>query len=89
MHMDDVDVRKALELLSRDGGLNIMVSPGVSGKVTANLSGLSPDQTLEAILRLCNLVAQRDRGVILCIQQRSRKKREWLRMEEPRFESTG
>ena len=64
MHVDDVDVRKALEILSRDSSLNIMVSPGVTGKVTINLSGLTPDQTLDAILRLCNLVAQRDRGVI-------------------------
>jgi general secretion pathway protein D len=74
MHMDEVDVRKALEILSRDGGLNIMVSPGVSGKVTANLSGLSPDQTLEAILRLCNLVAQRDRGIIYVYSAEESKK---------------
>ncbi len=64
MHVNDVDVRKALEILSRDSSLNIMVSPGVTGKVTINLSGLTPDRTLDAILRLCNLVAQRDRGVI-------------------------
>jgi general secretion pathway protein D len=74
MHMDEVDVRKALEILSRDGGLNIMVSPGVSGKVTANLAGLSPEQTLDAILRLCNLVAQRDRGVIYVYSAEESKK---------------
>jgi len=64
MHLDDVDVRKVLEILSREHSLNIVVSPGVEGQVTANLTGLSPDQTLDVVLKSCNLVAQRDKGVI-------------------------
>ena len=64
LHMDDVDVRKALEILSREGSLNILVSPGVNGRVTANLKGLSPDEALDAIAKLCGLMLRRDRGII-------------------------
>ena len=64
MHVDDLDVRKALEILSRESSLNIVVSPNVSGRVTANLHGLSPDQALDAILHLSHLVAQREQGIV-------------------------
>ena len=64
LHLDDVDVRKALEILSREGSLNMLISPNVAGRVTASLNGLSPEQALEAILKLSNLVAQRENGVI-------------------------
>ena len=64
LHLDDVDVRKALEILSRQGSLNILISPGVSGRVTANLQGLDFDQALDAILKLCNLAAKREKGLI-------------------------
>src|SRR5207245_1913238 len=64
LHMDDVDVRKAFEILSREGSFNILVSPNVTGRVTANLKGLNPEQALDAILKLSNLVAQREKGII-------------------------
>ena len=64
LHMDDLDIRRALELLSREGGLNIMVSPGVSGRVTAHLEQATIEQTLSAILRLGNLTARRENGLI-------------------------
>src|SRR5262249_27607058 len=64
LHLDDVDVRKVLEILSREGSLNILVSPSVTGRVTASLNGLNPEQALDAILKLSNLVAQREKGII-------------------------
>ena len=64
LHLDEVDVRRALELLSRQGSLNILVSPGVSGNVTANLQDVSLDEALDAILKLCNLVARREKSLI-------------------------
>ena len=64
LHLDDVDIRKALEMLSREGSLSILVAPNVSGKVTANLQGLSFEEALSAILKLCNLVAQREDNLI-------------------------
>jgi type IV pilus assembly protein PilQ len=59
-----VDVRKALEMLSNEASVSILVAPGVTGKVTANLQGLSFDEALGAILKLCNLVAQRQNDLV-------------------------
>ncbi len=64
LHMDDLDIRRAMELLSRQGGLNIMIAPGVTGTVTANLEGVTIDEALAAILRLTNLTARREGGLI-------------------------
>ncbi len=64
LHLDDVDVRKALEMLSRDGAVNILVSPGVRGRVTANLTNMSFDEALGGILKLCNLVAHQEKGIL-------------------------
>jgi general secretion pathway protein D len=64
LHMDDLDIRRALEVLSRQSGLNIMLSPGVSGRVTANLEGATVNQALMAILKLGNLTARREDGMI-------------------------
>jgi type IV pilus secretin PilQ/predicted competence protein len=69
LHLDDVEIRKALELLSREGSLNILVSSGVSGRVTANLEGLSFDRALDAILKLCNLAGHREAGLIYVYTQ--------------------
>jgi general secretion pathway protein D len=60
LHMDDLDIRRALELLSRQGRLSIMVAPAVTGRVTANLEGVTVEQALNAILKLTNLTARRD-----------------------------
>jgi type II secretory pathway component GspD/PulD (secretin) len=64
MHLDNVDVRRTLELISRVGSLNILVSPGTAGAVTINLEGVTIDQALDAILRLANLVARRESNII-------------------------
>jgi general secretion pathway protein D len=64
LHLDDVEVHKVLEILSREGSLNILVSPGVNGRVTANLHNLDPDQALDSILKLANLVKHTENGVI-------------------------
>jgi len=64
LHFDDVEIRKALEMLSREESQSILVGPGVTGRVTANLQGLSFDEALDAILELCNLVAIRKENLI-------------------------
>lgn len=64
LHLDGVEVPKALEILSREGSVSILVAPGVTGRVTANLVGMSFDEALDAILRLCNLTAVRQKDVI-------------------------
>ncbi|MDB5336883.1 MAG: xpsD [Planctomycetaceae bacterium] len=64
LHMDDLDVRKALEMLSRESTLNVLVSPGVTGKVTADLKNVTYEQALQAILKLCDLSARREGSII-------------------------
>jgi type II secretory pathway component GspD/PulD (secretin) len=68
-HLNEVPVREALEMLTRGSALNIVISPGVNGKVTANLANLTPQKALDAIVRLADLVAQRDRGIIYVYTQ--------------------
>ncbi|MBN2216844.1 MAG: hypothetical protein JW719_05675 [Pirellulales bacterium] len=60
LNLQDADARQALELLGQDASMNIFVASGVSGTVTANLRGMSSDEALNTILRLCNLVAHRE-----------------------------
>ncbi len=64
MHTDDLDIRQALEVLSRQATLNILVSPGVQGRITVNMDGVTVDQALEAILRLGNLSSSREGNLI-------------------------
>ena len=64
LHLDNVDVRRALEMLSRDYGLNILIAPGVTGTVTANLEEVDQTTALLAILKLCNLIAHYDGDMI-------------------------
>lgn len=64
LHVDDLDVRKALEILSRHAKVNILVSPGVSGKVTMDLRDKTLDEILVAIARLCDLAVHREKDII-------------------------
>jgi type II secretory pathway component GspD/PulD (secretin) len=64
LHLDDTDVRKAFEMLSRDAAVNLLISPGVRGRVTAHLTNTSWDEALNGILKLCRLVAYREKGIV-------------------------
>lgn len=64
LHVDDLDVRKALEILSRQADMGILVSPGVSGNVTLDLRDKTADEILQAIARLCRLKIQCVNGMI-------------------------
>ena len=60
MHVNELDVRQLLELLSRRSGLNILVSPRVSGTITANFENTSVDQVLRAVIKLAGLVEKKE-----------------------------
>jgi Flp pilus assembly secretin CpaC len=64
LHLNEVDVRQAFELLSRSHGVNVLVAPGVQGQVTANFEQANVDETIHAILKLCNLVAVREDNLL-------------------------
>lgn len=63
-HLDDMDIRKALAMATLGTHLNLIVSPAVDGQITANLSGLSPEQCIDALARLGHLVTIRSGGVL-------------------------
>ena len=55
LHVDNLDVRKALEMISREGKVNILVSPRVSGSVTMDIRDKPLDEALQFIAKLCHL----------------------------------
>jgi len=56
----DADIREVLDLLSREGRLNILASPSVQGKVSATLSDVGLDSALDAILKSTGFLAKRE-----------------------------
>jgi len=58
------DIRVVLGDLARRAGLNIMASNGVTGAVNANLSGVSVETALAAILKTTGFVARREGNII-------------------------
>jgi type II secretory pathway component GspD/PulD (secretin) len=60
INIQDADLRDVLGMLSEQGGLNILPSPNVQGKVSASLSGVDIDTALAAILRSTGYIAKHD-----------------------------
>lgn len=60
IHIQDSDLREVLDLLAEQGGLNILASNSVQGKVSASLSHVDIDTALNAILRSTGFTARRD-----------------------------
>lgn len=71
MHLDNVDVRQVLEMLSRTYGKSILVAPEVKGAVTVNFEKIPIDNALAAILKLCNLVAKQDGELLFVYSKES------------------
>ena len=63
MHVSELDVRQLLELLSRRSGMNILISPGVSGTITANFENTAVEQVLKSVIKLANLVEKREGAI--------------------------
>ena len=65
LRVDNVDVGKVMEMVSRQAKiLNILVSPGVSGKITVDLRDKTVDEALRIIAKQCRLTVRRERDVI-------------------------
>jgi type IV pilus assembly protein PilQ len=64
MNAKDEDIRLVLQMLSEQGGLNIIASKSVTGTVTASLTGLDLDTILSVILKSTGYVARREGEVI-------------------------
>ncbi len=55
LSLRDADLVEVLRSFAEIGGFNMIIQPGVSGKVTVELKGVPWDQALEAILKINNL----------------------------------
>jgi len=75
LHLKDSDIRDVLRTISTLTGLNIVVDPDVSGKVTIDLEEVPWDQALELILKVNNLNYQLD-GNVMRIGQTVKLQRE-------------
>ena len=64
LHADELDVRKVLEMLSRQGNVGMAFSPGVAGKITLDIRNKTLDEVLTIIAGLCHLTVRRENDVI-------------------------
>ena len=64
IHADDLDVRKVLEMASRETKVNILVSPNVTGRVTMDIQNKTFDETLEILARICDFVVRREGDIV-------------------------
>ncbi len=55
LSLKDADLVEVLRSFAEIGGFNLIVQPGVQGRVTVALKGVPWDQALEAILKINNL----------------------------------
>ena len=60
INIQNTDIREVLDMLSQQGGLNILASPNVEGKVSAALTDVDLDSALSAILRSTGFLAKRE-----------------------------
>ncbi len=64
LNVNNADVRSVFEMLARGYQMNILVAPDVQGTITANIDGLSPEQTLRGVVKMAGLSMQRDGDLI-------------------------
>lgn len=60
INVQNADIRKVLELISAESGLNILASKNVTGTVSASLSNVDVSAALAAILKSTGFIARRE-----------------------------
>ncbi|MGD8694513.1 MAG: type IV pilus secretin PilQ [Syntrophobacterales bacterium] len=81
LDLQEVDIRNVLRLLADVTGKNIVVEPGVSGKVTLKVDNVPWDQVLELILKINELDHVME-GNVLRIATAAKLKAEFERQRE-------
>jgi general secretion pathway protein D len=64
LHVDGLDVGKVLEMVSRQGGMNILVSPNVKGTVTLDIREKTVEEAIDAIATLCRLQVRQEKDFL-------------------------
>jgi len=62
--LKDADVKDVLRSFAQISGLNVVVNPGVSGRVTVELTNVPWDQALEQVLKINNLGYQLEGNIM-------------------------
>jgi beta-lactamase regulating signal transducer with metallopeptidase domain/type II secretory pathway component GspD/PulD (secretin) len=76
IHAEELDVRKVLELLSREAKAEIIVSPSVTGKLTIDVRNRTIDDALALIAKACNLVIRREGNIVFVSTRAEMRKAE-------------
>jgi type IV pilus secretin PilQ/predicted competence protein len=82
MHTNELDVRQLLELISRRSGMNILISPRVSGTITANFEGVTLQELFRSILKLANLVEKTEGSIHYVYTREELKDEAEVKMKE-------
>jgi type IV pilus assembly protein PilQ len=64
LKLKDADINEVMRLIGEASGFNVVVSPGVSGKVTVSLEDVPWDQALDVVMTTMNLAAERSESVL-------------------------
>ncbi|RUL84187.1 hypothetical protein [Tautonia sociabilis] len=64
LRIEEQDIRRALELIGAQAGVNIIISPAVSGTIDVTLENVTFDRALDIVLRLGGLVARQEDDLI-------------------------
>lgn len=64
LKLKDADINEVLRLIGEASGFNVVVSPGVSGKVTVSLEEVPWDQALDVVMTTLNLAAERFESIL-------------------------
>ena len=87
LHVQDLDLSKVLKLLSTQGKKNIIASKEVSGKVTADLYGVTFEEALDAVLSATGFTYLKKEGFIYVMtqQQKDTLEKASRKMEQATF----
>lgn len=64
LNIHNAELRQVLELIAEQGGLNILASPSVEGKVSASLRDVTIETALDAILKSTGFISRREDKLI-------------------------
>jgi len=64
LKLKDADINEVMRLIGEASGFNVVVAPGVSGKVTVSLEDVPWDQALDVVMTTMNLAAERFESVL-------------------------
>lgn len=59
LEFQDIEIRKALQILAKFMNLNVLIEEGVQGKMSLHLSEVSPEEAMQTILHMHGLTQHR------------------------------